>query len=205
MSGRTRAARLFGTNRRDITRDFKYQMKRLLHSKLNVGNGGSETNFRIERGNFFYSTISLCSLLLTGGPLTKPRSDSGWDWIGLLIGSDRIGRVSSLLVQNSYFEKSSFNNDTGGSHFFFRAACVTNKKVVSYVSPGLKFTISLKIMAMTYFQLNRTGKFSVAWLHTITIPKRGLVKWHRPNRNLSLVALILRFFPSLLFSELVFH
>ena len=86
--------------------------------------------------------------------------------IGFWMGLDRIGRVSSLLVQNSYldsyFEKSSFNNDTGGSHFFFRAACVTNKKVVSYVSPGLKFTISLKIMSKTYFQLNRTGKFSVA-------------------------------------------
>ena len=107
--------------------------------------------------------------------------------IGFWMGLDRIGRVSSLLVQNSYLdsylEKSSFNNDTGGSHFFFRAACVTNKKVVSYVSPGLKFTISLKIMSKTYFQLNRTGKFSVAWLHTITIPKRGLVKWNRPNRK----------------------
>ena len=188
MSGRTRAARLFGTIRRDITRDFKYHMKRPLHSNLNLANGGSETNFRRERGFFLFhlftqprsqgpvfevekgpwerGCFSLCSLLLTGGLLTKPGSDSGWDWIGLLIGSERIGRVSSLLVQisylDSYFEKSSFNNDTGGSHFFFRAACVTNKKVVSYVSPGLKFTISLKIMAKTYFQLNRTGKFSVA-------------------------------------------
>ena len=43
--------------------------------------------------------------------------------IGLLgsdrIGSDRIGLriglVSSLLVQKNYFDKSCFNNDTGGS------------------------------------------------------------------------------------------
>ena len=33
---------------------------------------------------------------------------------------------------------------------------------VSHVSPGLKFTISLKISAKNYFQLNCTGKFSVA-------------------------------------------
>ena len=36
------------------------------------------------------------------------------------------------------------------------------KKIVSHVSPGLKFTISLKIIAKNYFQLNYTGKFSVA-------------------------------------------
>ena len=30
-------------------------------------------------------------------------------------GSDRIGLVSSLLVQNYYSEKSCFNNDRGGS------------------------------------------------------------------------------------------
>ena len=52
--------------------------------------------------------------------------------IRLRIGSyripDRIGLESSLLVQNHYFEKSCSNNHTGGSDFFFRAACVTNKK-----------------------------------------------------------------------------
>ena len=36
------------------------------------------------------------------------------------------------------------------------------KKIVCHVSPGLKFTISLKIIAKNYFQLNCTGKFSVA-------------------------------------------
>ena len=36
------------------------------------------------------------------------------------------------------------------------------KKIVSHVSPGLTFTISLKIIAKKYFQLNYTGKFSVA-------------------------------------------
>ena len=50
---------------------------------------------------------------------TKPGSDSG---------SDRIGLVSAFLMQNYYFVKSCFNNDTCGSDFFFRAACVTNKK-----------------------------------------------------------------------------
>ena len=48
------------------------------------------------------------------GPLTKPGSDCldriGSDRIGL-----RIGLVSSLLVQKNYFDKSCFNNDTGGS------------------------------------------------------------------------------------------
>ena len=47
-------------------------------------------------------------------PLTKPGSDSGSD-SGSDPGSDRIGLVSSLLVQNYYFEKSCFNNDTGDS------------------------------------------------------------------------------------------
>ena len=36
------------------------------------------------------------------------------------------------------------------------------KKIVSRVSPGLTFTISLKIVAKKYFQLNCSGKFSVA-------------------------------------------
>ena len=53
------------------------------------------------------------------GPLTKPGSDSGLD-----SGSDRIGLVFSLII----LRKSFFNNDTGGSDFFFRAACVSNKK-----------------------------------------------------------------------------
>ena len=41
--------------------------------------------------------------------------DRTLDRIGLRIGSDRIGLVSSLLVQKNYFEKSCFNSDTGGS------------------------------------------------------------------------------------------
>ena len=36
------------------------------------------------------------------------------------------------------------------------------KKIVSHVSPGLKFTVRLKIIAKNYFQLNCTGKFSVS-------------------------------------------
>ena len=34
-------------------------------------------------------------------------------------------------------------------------------RFASHVSPGLKLTISLKIIAKNYFQLNFTGKFSV--------------------------------------------
>ena len=49
---------------------------------------------------------------------------------------------------------------------------------ISHVSPGLKFSVSLKISAKNYFRLNCTGKVSVALLHMITIPKRGLVMWH---------------------------
>ena len=48
------------------------------------------------------------------------------------------------------------------------------KKIFSHVSSGLKFTISLKIITKNYFQLNCTGKFSVALLHTITISKNKL-------------------------------
>ena len=55
------------------------------------------------------------------GPLTKPGSDCS-DRIGSDSGSDRIGfrigLVSSLLVQKNYFDKSCFNNDTGGSDIF---------------------------------------------------------------------------------------
>jgi len=43
------------------------------------------------------------------------------------------------------------------------------------MSPVLKFTIILKITAKYYFHLNCTGKFSVAKLHAITIPKLGNV------------------------------
>ena len=48
------------------------------------------------------------------------------------------------------------------------------KKIVSHVSPGLKFTISLKIIAKNYFQLNFAGKFSVTYVHMITISKKRL-------------------------------
>ena len=36
------------------------------------------------------------------------------------------------------------------------------KKIVSHVSPRLKFTITLNIIAKNYFQLNCPRKFSVA-------------------------------------------
>ena len=48
--------------------------------------------------------------------------------IGIRIGSDRIGLVSSLLVRIIILRKS------------FRAACVSNKKIDSHVLPALKFT-----------------------------------------------------------------
>ena len=58
---------------------------------------------------------------ITLGPLTKPGSDCS-DRIGSDSGSDRIGfwigLVSSLLVQKNHFDKSCFNNDTGGSDIF---------------------------------------------------------------------------------------
>ena len=37
------------------------------------------------------------------------------------------------------------------------------KKIIFHVSPDLKLTISLKIITKNYFQLNCTGKFSVAY------------------------------------------
>ena len=67
------------------------------------------------------------------------------------------------VARNKKVEFSQRQSNRFDSDFFFRAACVTNtKKIVSHVSPGLKFTISLKIIAKNYFQLNCTGKFSVA-------------------------------------------
>ena len=51
------------------------------------------------------------------GPLTKPGSDSRSGFrIGSHSGSDRIGLVSSLSVQNYYLEKSCFNSDTGAQN-----------------------------------------------------------------------------------------
>ena len=95
------------------------------------------------------------------------RSDRTPDWVGL---------VFWLLVQKNYFEKSCFwwwhkwlrirnanfsqqksrlwLGNQCDSHFFFQAACVTNKKN--------RFSIRLKTIAQNYFQLNCTGKFSVA-------------------------------------------
>ena len=65
---------------------------------------------------------------------------------------------------------------TGLTHIFSSELPVlVIKKIVSHVSPVLKFTISLKIIAKNYFQPNCTGKFSVGYLHTIAIPKRVLV------------------------------
>ena len=70
-------------------------------------------------------------------PLTKPGTDSGSDYgsdrisdrIGLRIGSDRIGLVFSLLVQNYYFwEKAVLTMTQVDRIFFFPAACVSNKK-----------------------------------------------------------------------------
>ena len=71
----------------------------------------------------FNVVFKWCSMLLLRWPLTKPGSDSGSDRV-----PDRIGLESSLSVQNHYFEKSCSNNDTGDLEFFFRVACVTNKK-----------------------------------------------------------------------------
>jgi len=73
------------------------------------------------------------------------------DRIGLWFGSDsgsdgtpdRIGLVSLLLVQNYY-------------------SVETIMTQVAPVLPGLEFTISLKIIAKSYFQLNCSEKFSFA-------------------------------------------
>ena len=52
---------------------------------------------------------------------------------------------------------------TGSTRGFLSEPLVSLiKKIVSHVSPGLKFTISLKIITKNYFQLNCTGKFSGA-------------------------------------------
>ena len=52
---------------------------------------------------------------------------------------------------------------TGSTQIFSSEVPVSLiKKIVSRVSPGLTFTISLKIITKKYFQLNYTGKFSVA-------------------------------------------
>ena len=63
----------------------------------------------------YFKKFMLCTQIR---PLTKPGSDC-LDRIGSDSGSDRIGLriglVSSLLVQKNYFDKSCFNNDTGGS------------------------------------------------------------------------------------------
>mgnify|MGYP006973420477 CR=1 FL=1 len=101
-------------------------------------------------------------------PLTKPASDSGsdcgWDQISDRIGSDsgsdRIGLVSAELL---FLRKSCFNNATDGSDFFsFDPPVSLIRKIVFHVSPALKLTISLKIIAKNYFHLNCTEKFSVA-------------------------------------------
>ena len=84
---------------------------------------------------------------------TKPGSDSG---------SDRIGLVSAFLMQNYYFVKSCLTMTHVARIFSSEPPVSLIKKIVSRVSPGLKFTISLKIIAKNYLQLNCTGKFSVA-------------------------------------------
>ena len=67
------------------------------------------------------------------------------------------------VARNSKAEFSRREPNRFDSDFFFRAACVTNtKEIVSHASPGLQFTISFKIIAKNYFQLNCTGKFAVA-------------------------------------------
>jgi len=64
------------------------------------------------------------------------------------------------LAQHYYFsEKPVLAMTQVDRIFFFRAACVSIKKIVSHVS---RTAISLKIIAKNYFQLNWTGKFSVA-------------------------------------------
>ena len=60
------------------------------------------------------------------------------------------------VARNKKAEFSQHESNRFDSDFFFRAACVTNtKKIVYHVSPGLKFTISLKIIAKNYFQLTK--------------------------------------------------
>ena len=44
-------------------------MKRLLHPNLNLANGGSETNFRIERGIFFIPPFHYVRYCSQGGRL----------------------------------------------------------------------------------------------------------------------------------------
>ena len=89
-------------------------------------------------------------------------------WIGLRMGSDfgsdRIGlRIGLVPAELLFLRKSCFNNDTGGSDFFsFEPPVSLIRKIVFHVSPALKFTISLKIIAKNYFHLKCTEKFSVA-------------------------------------------
>ena len=131
---------------------------------------------------FIYLFIYFLALNTANGAVNKT-------WIGLLIesdsGSDQIesdsNRIRSdwylrfwcriiimrkavltmiQIARNTKSEFSQHKSNWFNSDFFFQAACVTNKKkIVSHVSPGLKFTISLKIIATNYFQLNCTGKF----------------------------------------------
>ena len=84
--------------------------------------------------------------------------------IGLRMGSDRIGlRIGLVPAELLFLRKSCFNNDTGGSDFFsFEPPVSLIRKIVFHVSPALKFTISLKIIANNYFHVNCTEKFSVA-------------------------------------------
>ena len=57
-----------------------------------------------------------------------------------------------------------FGLATGSTRIFSSEPPVLliKKRIVCHVLPGLKFTISLKIIAKHYFQLNCTGEFSVA-------------------------------------------
>ena len=79
--------------------------------------------FKISYSEYSFVTQTVISVIrivsyISERPLTKPGSDC-LDRIGSDSGSDRIGLriglVSSLLVQKNYFDKSCFNNDTGGS------------------------------------------------------------------------------------------
>ena len=74
------------------------------------------------------------------GPLTKPGSDSGSDRIsdriGLRIGSDRIGLVFSLLVQDYYsWENAVLTITQVDRIFFFEPPVSLISKIVSHVTP----------------------------------------------------------------------
>ena len=98
---------------------------------------GCEKSPVVFKVAYYETKKNLCNWLL----LTKTNQMDGYQHITQigLLGSDRTADLIGLWI----------GLDRTGIF-------------VSHVSPGLKFTISLKISAKNYFQLNCTGKFSVA-------------------------------------------